>query len=91
MKQYKCLIFSVFTLMVCSMNVACSGGGEDDPTEEPNNQVIPITLTTPTITEVTHQSAVLTSKMSGNMQVLKKGFCYSSSKINSTAHLFIPG
>ena len=78
MKQYKYLIFSVFTLMVCSMNVACSGGGEDDPTEEPNNQVIPITLTTPTITEVTHQSAVLTSKMSGNMQVLKKGFCYSS-------------
>ena len=78
MKQYRYLIFSVFTLMVCSMNVACSGGGEDDPTEEPNNQVIPITLTTPTITEVTHQSAVLTSKMSGNMQVLKKGFCYSS-------------
>lgn len=78
MKQYKYWVFSVFTLIMCSMNVACSGGGEDDPTEEPNNQVIPITLTTPTVSEVTHQSAVLTSKMTGNMEVLKKGFCYSS-------------
>lgn len=81
MKRYKNLLYFLFIVIACSVQMACSSGGADDPIVEPD-PVETIALTMPVISEVTQQSVVLTSKISGNNSNLKKGFCYST--INKT-------
>lgn len=77
MKRNKTLLYFLCIAITCSMQLACSSGGADDPIAEPD-PVETLALTMPVITEVTQESAVLTSKISGNNPSLKKGFCYSA-------------
>ena len=75
MKLYKYFFFSAFILSVCG--TSCSGS-DDDPTTEPEQPVQTLSLSAPVVTEVAEQSAVVTTKITGNTSDLKKGFCYSA-------------
>ena len=77
MKLKNCFFFTVWMLMTCCLNVACSGGG-DDPFVEPEPPVVALSLSAPVVSDITTESAVVTTKITGNSSDLKKGFCYSS-------------
>lgn len=80
MKFPKNLFFTTLTLLTSLFFTACSGG-DDDPTVDPNpggGSETTVSLSTPTITDITYSSARVTSSITGASSITKKGICYST-------------
>lgn len=76
MKLFRYFSFAVLILWTCFTHVACSSGS-DDPTVDPE-PTVKVSLSTPVVSEITTESAVITTNITGNSADLKKGFCYSA-------------
>lgn len=87
MKLNKFLYYLTFSVVACLLHTACSGD-EDDPTEEPNpgggTTTTTVTLSAPTVTEITYQSATVASTLTGASSVTEKGICYSTTNQTPT-------
>ena len=73
----------MLTILLCT---ACSGGGEDDPIDVPNQggTGVVVSLSNPIVEDITYNSAVVTSTITGATSIIKKGICYSTTNNNPT-------
>ena len=78
--------FLTISVISCLLHTACSGG-DDDPIVEPTpggGTTTTVTLSTPVVSEITYQSATISSTIIGASSVTKKGFCYSTNNQTPT-------
>ena len=86
MKLNQFFYFLIFSVISCFLHTACSGG-DDDPIVGPEpggGSGTTVTLSTPVVSEITYQSATISSTITGASSVTKKGFCYSTSNQTPT-------
>ena len=86
MKFNQFFYFLTISVISCLLHTACSGG-DDDPIVEPTpggGTTTTVTLSTPVVSEITYQSATISSTIIGASSVTKKGFCYSTNNQTPT-------
>lgn len=86
MKFNQFFYFLTISVISCLLHTACSGG-DDDPIVEPTpggGTTTTVTLSTPVVSEITYQSATISSTITGASSVTKKGFCYSTNNQTPT-------
>ena len=87
MKLNKFLYYLTFSVVACLLHTACSGD-EDDPTEEPNpgggTTTTIVALSTPVVSEISYQSATISSSITGTAKMNEKGICYSTTNQTPT-------
>ena len=86
MKYNRNFLLSASVMLKILLCTACSGGGEDDPIDVPNQggTGVVVSLSNPIVEDITYNSAVVTSTITGATSIIKKGICYSTTNNNPT-------
>lgn len=86
MKYNRNFLLSASVMLTILLCTACSGGGEDDPIDVPNQggTGVVVSLSNPIVEDITYNSAVVTSTITGATSIIKKGICYSTTNNNPT-------
>ena len=86
MKYNRNFLLSASVMLTILLCTACSGRGEDDPIDVPNQggTGVVVSLSNPIVEDITYNSAVVTSTITGATSIIKKGICYSTTNNNPT-------